>query len=333
MYTNSEYEKIAVIVILSGCGLAIALAFAPKYSRYGCPNSIVVFERQTTTSDENNIDYNSGCFEDSFYQREAQCDSDTNADTGTVSSPNTVIAAQTHHTYATHTPPSPQTPPQRSSSPQVKFAPRPPLVKNRKTSLPCKLVSIQTTSKTENTSTDSEGQRRASAGIIRQKSFEDIEEDITYNNQMELSERRRRNSLENKTISTDVLRKQYRELWQLRATFEAEELDTSDGSAGAGDRTPPPNQQQKLIKNDSGIHISPYDAITSACAVDSGYKSIERRDYSIDIKSDYMFRQFTTTSATTIAPVAYPAPPTRHQITHQQSIKEEQESDIQATFV
>ncbi|CAG2181959.1 unnamed protein product, partial [Oppiella nova] len=85
---------------------------------------------------------------------------------------------------------------------------------------------------------------------------------------MELSERRRRNSLENKTISTDVLRKQYRELWQLRATFEAEELDTSDGLAGAGDRTPPPNQQQKLIKNDSGIHISPYDAITSACAVD-----------------------------------------------------------------
>jgi hypothetical protein len=28
MHTNSEYEKIAIIVILSGCGVAIALAFA-----------------------------------------------------------------------------------------------------------------------------------------------------------------------------------------------------------------------------------------------------------------------------------------------------------------
>ncbi len=28
MHTDSEYEKIAIIVILSGCGVAIALAFA-----------------------------------------------------------------------------------------------------------------------------------------------------------------------------------------------------------------------------------------------------------------------------------------------------------------
>ncbi len=28
MHTNSEYEKIAIIVILAGCGVAIALAFA-----------------------------------------------------------------------------------------------------------------------------------------------------------------------------------------------------------------------------------------------------------------------------------------------------------------
>ncbi len=53
----------------------------------------------------------------------------------------------------------------------------------------------------------------------------------------------------------------------------------------------------------------------------SGYKSIERRDYSIDYKTEYIFRQFTATT------------PHRHSIHHQQSIKEEQESDIQATFV
>jgi hypothetical protein len=53
----------------------------------------------------------------------------------------------------------------------------------------------------------------------------------------------------------------------------------------------------------------------------SGYKSIERRDYSIDYKTEYIFRQFTATT------------PQRHSIHHQQSIKEEQESDIQATFV
>ncbi len=52
-----------------------------------------------------------------------------------------------------------------------------------------------------------------------------------------------------------------------------------------------------------------------------GYKSIERRDYSIDYKTEYIFRQFTATT------------PQRHSIHHQQSIKEEQESDIQATFV
>lgn len=69
----------------------------------------------------------------------------------------------------------------------------------------------------------------------------------------ELHERRRRNSSENKTISTDVLRKQYRELWQLRATFEAEELDTSNPS---GDAVPQIQQiQQKLTKNDSGIEF------------------------------------------------------------------------------
>ncbi|CAG2112645.1 unnamed protein product [Medioppia subpectinata] len=163
--------------------------------------------------------------------------------------------------------------------------------------------------KMENTSTDSDGQRRGSAGIIRQKSFDDIEEDIIGYNQNELSERRRRNSMENKTISTDVLRRQYRELWQLRATYEAEESDPTEESSD----TLPTNPQQKLVKNDSG------------------YKSIERRDYSIDIKSDYMFRQFTTSGTTTAT--QYNTPPNRHSLALQHSIQEEQEADIQPTFV
>ena len=53
----------------------------------------------------------------------------------------------------------------------------------------------------------------------------------------------------------------------------------------------------------------------------AGYKSIERRDYSIDYKTEYIYRQFVATT------------PPRHSISTQQSIKEEQENEIQATFV
>lgn len=52
-----------------------------------------------------------------------------------------------------------------------------------------------------------------------------------------------------------------------------------------------------------------------------GYKSIERRDYSIDLKTEYIFRQFTAST------------PPRHSLAQQQSIKEEQENEVQATFV
>ncbi|RWS15300.1 hypothetical protein B4U79_05357 [Dinothrombium tinctorium] len=92
-------------------------------------------------------------------------------------------------------------------------------------------------------------------------------------------------------------RKQYRELWQLRATFEAEE-------------------ESNNTKNEVTTTSSKSDARLSKN--DSGYKSIERKDYSIDYKSEAIFRQFTSTSL---------------QKSPHQSIQEEQENEIQATYV
>lgn len=104
--------------------------------------------------------------------------------------------------------------------------------------------------------------------------------------------------------------KQYKEIWQLRAALEAEEGEKSLPDDSVADTTER-SSEQKLQKNDSGtlrkdisdiafprndcnFHNLIHNAyIYSFC---SGYKSIERRDYSIDYKTETIFRQFTSTA-------------------------------------
>lgn len=59
--------------------------------------------------------------------------------------------------------------------------------------------------------------------------------------------------------SPETLRKQYKELWQLRATFEAEEKEMTADSNKSGHQTrqQPRNSDQKLVKNDSGLKMFP----------------------------------------------------------------------------
>ncbi|RWS29239.1 hypothetical protein B4U80_07040 [Leptotrombidium deliense] len=133
-------------------------------------------------------------------------------------------------------------------------------------------------------------QRRASIshGIVRQESFDEPDEQNT----LEQTEIGDTDEMDEK--SPETMRKQYRELWQLRATFEAEESTANELEANT-------KNDAKLSKNDSG------------------YKSIERKDYSIDLKTETIFRQFTSSSLSQKSP--------------HQSIQEEQENDVQATYV
>lgn len=106
-----------------------------------------------------------------------------------------------------------------------------------------------------------------------------------------------------------LCRRQYRELWSLRASYaESEEnkLIEEGAQAGASGGNAGQSQTEGVSVEEKEDQIKKEQKLNKS-SVDSGFKSMDttsgvatgnRKDYSIDMKTEEIYRKFTSTSST-----------------------------------
>ncbi|XP_053213163.1 uncharacterized protein LOC128396579 isoform X2 [Panonychus citri] len=317
MKPNDSYENLAIIIVLSGCGTAILAAIlvlicchlfvksketVTRSRYYTSSGRTYTLERQTTSSDDNNMELFSCCIEESISQ---QPDAEESDEDKTVSPRSLSISGGNGNGKAQNSNEKTNNI-ELNNFPQVRFCTN----QNGGLVETDKSERIDEINKPLNSS-----HRRSSGGITRQQSFEVPDEEIN----IDLTNTIAHEEENTDERSPETIRREYRELWQLRATLELEENQSTNPIDGQSSSTTIPDNMEMTNQPDSVDLVNPNLTKSSTkyesgwFSADSGYRSMERRDYSIDSKTESIYRSFISNSG--------PSKKSHH------SIQEEQESE------
>ncbi|KAI1290304.1 hypothetical protein HDE_08094 [Halotydeus destructor] len=296
----SSHEDIALLVITSGCGAAIILTgliliccriFVRKNRHHS--HRTVVFDRQTTTSEEANGELFSCGYEESTSAPQDNCDISDDQQSGSgPGSPEETETSQHDLKFNTRPVLEPRMPLKPTPERLIITAKRSP--ENTEAT---PLDEAQET-KVGPLQLDASDQNKAS-GIQRQQRFDNTDEELVKPGSLHkitisslINKQAKYGSQDSEDgPSPETVRKQYKELWQLRATYQAEEEKEMEAKGTEG--TQSADLPVDLELPDLNVRQHPRED-GKLEKHDSGYKSMDdRRDYSIDFKSETIYRQFT----------------------------------------